>query len=257
MNEAKQTNLIEQPEIQRLLSVLAENHLSNEQEQIESIVIYLDNMENQFGQVLSELKQVREQLDQIQDRGIKATVTQMVEKAEGKAHEIGNRITEIKRNLIAAAQNAVSKFREKGVGALQKTIEAMRIPSVLSHLREGLHQSVESMKRQAVKIGEISKEVQEMRTHRKNIGRLLLEKPKVESEVRNTDQGALAKIQRGFLRAGKILAGMEKGAVQIENRIDDFQNAKKGSVREELKRIQGKQGRKQSKSVPVKQEQER
>lgn len=259
MDAIEHVKLMEQPEIQKLLAVLAENRLKQEQEQVESMVNYLDNMENQFGQVLSELKQMREQLDQIQDQGIKAAVTRMVEKAESKGHQIGSQIAEINRNLIVAAKNAVSRFQEKGVGALQKAVAAMKIPDVLSRLREGMHQCVESMKTQAVKMEEVGREVHEVSTHRKNIGRLLVGKSQKEPEVKNPDKGILAKMQRGFLTAGRIFAGMEKGAAQLENRINAFQakEAKKSSVKAELKTIKENHTGKMSRSTPVKEEQVR
>ncbi len=36
---------------------------------METLVNYLEGMESQFGQVMKELKEVRGQLEQIQDRG--------------------------------------------------------------------------------------------------------------------------------------------------------------------------------------------
>lgn len=259
MDAIEHVKLMEQPEIQKLLAVLAENRLKQEQEQVESMVNYLDNMENQFGQVLSELKQMREQLEQIQDKGIKATATRMVEKAESKGHQISGQIAEIRRNLIVAAQNAFSRFQEKGVGVLQKAVVAMKIPDVLSHLREGMHQCVESMKTQAVKMEEIGKEVQKVRSHRKNIGRLLLGKSRKEPEVKSPDKGILARMQRGFLTVGMIFAGMEKGATQLENRINAFQDKepKKSSVKAELKTIKENHTGEIPKSLTVKEEQAR
>ena len=52
-------------------------------------VKYLDGMEVQFGQVLEELRDVKEQLSQIQDGGVKASVLRIAEQAQGKVQEVG------------------------------------------------------------------------------------------------------------------------------------------------------------------------
>ena len=76
METARQTALMEQPEIVELFRVLEGNGLTKEQKEVESLVKYLDGMEVQFGQVLEELRDVKEQLSQIQDGGVKASVLQ-------------------------------------------------------------------------------------------------------------------------------------------------------------------------------------
>ena len=87
METAKQTALMEQPEILELFRVLEGNGLEKEQKEVESLVKYLDGMEIQFGQVLEELRDVKEQLSQIQDSGVKASVLRITEQAGGKVQE--------------------------------------------------------------------------------------------------------------------------------------------------------------------------
>ena len=73
--------LREQPEIRELFQVLEGNGLKKERQEVETIVNYLEGMESQFGQVMKELKEVRGQLEQIQDRGIKATAARLLDSA--------------------------------------------------------------------------------------------------------------------------------------------------------------------------------
>ena len=77
---------------------------------MESLVDYLEGMESQFGEVIKELKEVRGQLEQIQDRGIKATAARLLDSAEGKVQEIGGQIALVKTNLVRSAKNAVQEF---------------------------------------------------------------------------------------------------------------------------------------------------
>lgn len=105
-------NLRKQPEIRELFEVLEENGLAKEQQEVESLVNYLEGMESQFGKVLEELKEVRGQLTQIQDKGIRATAARVVDNVENKVQEIGSQISLIKQNLIRSAKNAVENFKE-------------------------------------------------------------------------------------------------------------------------------------------------
>ncbi len=116
-----------------------ENGLAKEQQEVESLVNYLEGMESQFGKVLEELKEVRGQLTQIQDKGIRATAARVIDNAENKVQEIGSQISLIKQNLIRSAKNAVESFKEKGVDALRKVVSAMKIPNAFSLLKGGLH----------------------------------------------------------------------------------------------------------------------
>ena len=119
--------LREQPEIRELFEVLEGNGLKKERQEVESLVNYLEGMESQFGEVIKELKEVRGQLEQIQDRGIKATAARLLDSAEGRVQEIGGQIALVKTNLVRSAKNAVQEFKEKGVGALRKAVSALSL----------------------------------------------------------------------------------------------------------------------------------
>ena len=103
METARQTALMEQPEIVELFRVLEGNGLTKEQKEVESLVKYLDGMEVQFGQVLEELRDVKDQLSQIQDGGVKASVLRIVEQAQGKVQEVGVQLNTVRKNLIQSA----------------------------------------------------------------------------------------------------------------------------------------------------------
>lgn len=119
--------LREQPEIRELFEVLEGNGLKKERQEVETLVNYLEGMESQFGQVMKELKEVRGQLEQIQDRGIKATAARIQDSAEGKVREIGGQIALVKTNLVQSAKNAVHDYKEKGMDTLRRAVSAMKM----------------------------------------------------------------------------------------------------------------------------------
>lgn len=52
-------NLREQPDIKNLLYVLESSGLKEEQQEVETLVDYLESMENQFSRMLSELREMQ------------------------------------------------------------------------------------------------------------------------------------------------------------------------------------------------------
>lgn len=129
MGRTGKSNLTEQPEIIDLLQVLMENGLQKEKKEVESLVSYLDNMQEQFGQVLLELQEVKGQLQQMQESKVKLSVRQYVNQAEGKCLEVGKQFDRVRKNFLQSSQNAVEVFREKGKDALRKVVSAMKIPN--------------------------------------------------------------------------------------------------------------------------------
>lgn len=222
--------LREQPEIRELFEVLEGNGLKKERQEVESLVDYLEGMESQFGEVIKELKEVQ---------------------------EIGGQIALVKTNLVRSAKNAVQEFKEKGVGALRKAVSAMKIPTVLSALKESLHSGMESMERNAAKIGIVGGELNKAAQHTKNAGRALIGRRTKEPTEPKGDKGVLAKIQKAFLSFGRSFAAMEKAAGNAQKRMEQFCRGedKKPSVKAELRQI--KRGRNESQKIQPAREQAR
>lgn len=250
METAKQTVLMEQPEILELFRVLESNGLQKEQKEVEFLVKYLDGMEVQFAQVLEELREVKEQLSQIQDGGMRASVLRITEQAQGKVQEVGGQMNRVRKNLIQSAGNALQTFQEKGRDALRKSVSAMKIPSALARIQEGLHGAVESMNRQADKMKVLSGELHAAGGHIKNAGRIFRGKEQEKVEIQGTDKGITAKIQKSFLALSGRLSSMEQTTDNLRRRLERFvqKEEKKPSVKGELKRLKEE---KRSLQLPV------
>ena len=152
METARKTALMEQPEIVELFRVLEGNGLTKEQKEVESLVKYLDGMESQFGQVLEELRDVKEQLSQIQDGGVKASVLWIAEQAQSKVQEVGGQFHTVRKKSNPVRKNVLCRrLRRKERTLCKKAVSAMKIPSVLARIQERLHGAIESMNRQADK----------------------------------------------------------------------------------------------------------
>ena len=222
METARQTVLMEQPEIVELFRVLEGNGLTKEQKEVESLVKYLDGMEVQFGQVLEELRDVKEQLSQIQDGGVKASVLRIAEQAQGKVQEVGGQLNTVRKNLIQSAGNALQTYKEKGKDALRKAVSSMKIPSALARIQEGIHGAVENMNRQADRMKVLNGELHAAGGHLKNAGRIFLGKEQKKVEPQATDKGITAKIRKSFLTISGRLSSMEKTTENLRRRLEQF-----------------------------------
>lgn len=229
METAGKTALKDQPEIVDLLQVLMENGLKKEQREVESLVTYLDSMEEQFGQVFLELQEVRKQLAQIQDSGAKASVQRLVK----QAGEV---------------------FREKGVDALRKTVAAMKIPSALAKLEKGLHGAREHMNRHAEQMAVLGSELHVAGSHARNIGRILVGKAAREVEPQTPDGGFTAKIRKSFLAMSGRFSSMEQTTIHVKKRLEQFvkKEEMKPSVKGELKKLKEEKKIQPQLSAPAK-----
>lgn len=139
METKRKVALREQPEVEDLLQTLMEQGLKKEQKEVESLVSYLDNMQEQFGQVLLELQEVKGQLQQMQESKVKLSVRQCVNQAEGKCLEVGKQFDRVRKNFLQSSQNAVEVFREKGKDALRKAVTDMKIPNAFMLMGKLMH----------------------------------------------------------------------------------------------------------------------
>ena len=256
METARQTVLMEQPEIVELFRVLEGNGLTEEQKEVESLVKYLDGMEVQFGQVLEELRDVKEQLSHIQDGGVKASVLRISEQAQEKVQEVGGQLNTVRKNLIQSAGNALQTYKEKGKDALRKAVSSMKIPSALARIQEGLRGAVESMNRQVDKMEVLSGELHAAGGHIKNVGRIFRGKEQKKVEPQTADKGITAKIRKSFLTISGRLSSMEQTTENLRRRLEQFvrKEEKKPSVKGELKKIKKEKKMVPQLPVPVKQQ---
>ena len=199
---------------------------------------------------------LKEQLSQIQDSGVKASVLRITEQAGGKVQEAGEKIHTVRKNLIQSAKNAVQTFRGKGKDALRKAVSSMKIPSALARIQEGLHGAVECMNRQADKMAVLNSELHAAGDHIKNAGRIFRGKELEKVETQAVDKGITVKIRKSFLALSGRLSSMEQTTDNVRKRMEQFAQKvnKKPSVKCELKKLKEENKMVPQLPVPVKQQ---
>lgn len=233
------TELEKQEDIKRFLSALNAYGLEKEQQQVEVLINYLDEIDQQFHAVLEELQSVNTQLKTVQEvYGVETLAG-----ALGAATNTQNQIVVAKDKLIQNAKTSVTKLQERSAGALQKTVEAMKIPAALTHLKGKLHRMAETINRTAEQIGAMQGELQAASIHAKNAGRAMLGKELTPVKGAQPDTGMLGKVQNALKCLAKTISGLEQKTAATLEKVESLQNSsiEKYSVRQELKDIRKSQ----------------
>ena len=241
------TPLKEQENFKELFRLLDEKGLQAEKGQVMDLVDYIDNMDQQFGKVLKELRSVKHQVKKLEERGIRQTVLRAVGKFEAKVYAARAELIDLKDQLIDGVTRTINGFRSKGVLAVYKTIDFLGIKKGLVDVKRQLHQSLETADRGIASLGNIGDEMYGVRTHLGNIKRELAGKERMTAGSREMEKGAVFQMQKMLYGTMGILESMEKRTDRTIRRLDSFgeraQGIQKPSVRGSLKAIQAESHR--------------
>ena len=217
--------LREHPQIIELFTVLEQNGLHQQKDEVQALVSYIDGMEDKLSRMVDEMTAMRKEVDRLHDRSIQARCTFLMNEAENKVHQVSSMVSTAKNNTISAAGRMVQTFHEKGRAALRHAVQALRIPAVLTRMEHGFSHASQAMEKCAGRMDVIREEL-----HLKSAGRALTGKEAQQVKELDADKGVLAKL-RGFLTScGKAFSEMERGA----GRLAEKAGGEKASVKTEL-----------------------
>ncbi|WP_148487256.1 MULTISPECIES: DUF6674 family protein [Clostridia] len=229
---------MEQEQLQELLRILEDHGMKEEKKQVMDLAQYLDVMDTQLGAVLQELKDVKEQLGEIRESGVKAAAVRVVSKVEGKLQDAKNQVRALKERFMEGIQKTVAAFHEKGIVALAKTMDFLGIQKGMQKLHTHLEQAILAADRGMDRLGNIADEMHAAAAHIGNIGRELTGKEAKDVPARDVEKGAVFQIQKGLYHAIGMMRGMKE---QTESALQKtgglIEKAGKPSVRESLKSL--------------------
>lgn len=231
------SNLNVHPQILDLYEALEQSGLHKEKEEVQSLVGYIESMEYNLSVMMSEIQEMHSEVNRLQNKGVRVKCAQIVTKAEDKIRQAKTMVSITKVKMIQSAENAVKSFKEKGKSALVQAVAAMRIPAVLSAMKNGLSYATESMRQSTGRIDSIRAELHEVGGHMKNAGRALLGKPARQPQKLETDKGILAKLRDFLDSCGKTFSKMEQGADNLLGKMQHDKAPEKQSVKSELQKL--------------------
>lgn len=174
------------PAFQELLKLLNENSREDQARGLSLLAWYLDGMEHQLDSVLEELQSVKSELAQVtEQQSTKPFLVKMVETLEGKVEQARDRLVIFQNRIMECTKNAVDRFKDTGVSALDRAIAAMGVKKGLEHLEEGLKNSLVSLADTLAKAEEMGTQLRKGFRNIANAGRIAANKeldrdPKIE-----------------------------------------------------------------------------
>lgn len=237
--------LMEQEQLQELLQILEDSGMKEEKKQVMGLAQYLDTMDEQLGAVLTELKEVKEQLGEIKDSGIKAAALRVVTRVEGKIQEAKSQVHAIKEKFMEGVKKTIDTFHQKGVLALAKTVDFLGIQKGIQKIHTHLEQSILAADRGMDRLGNIADEMHEAKTHIGNIGRELAGKERKKTTVRDVEKGPVFQMQKTLFHAIGVMNGMKQRTETALQRVEGLSvkagSLKKPSIRESLKSLKNEE----------------
>ena len=238
------------PQILNLYEVLGQNGLAKQREEVRSLVGYIENMEQNLSVMMAEMREMHTEVRRLHDKGIRAKCIQLLSKVENKIGQVKAMISTTKNRLIETAKNAVKTFQQKGKSTLIQAVNAMRIPAVLSRIKDGFSYAAQSMYQAAGQLDTIREELHEVGSHMKNAGRVILGRPTKQTKALESDKGVLAKLRSLLESCGNSFDRMERGADNFLSKTQrDKPMEEKPSVKLELRQMKATQPEKSKVSL--------
>lgn len=109
--------LVENEYVKELLAVLKENPSPSGKDFAE-MVAHVGELESRLAEAVEELKTMRQELQQVQNRSLKAVLQKSCKSLENNISNMRQKLAELKDHIIEGCQKALSAFKERGTSAL-------------------------------------------------------------------------------------------------------------------------------------------
>lgn len=176
----------------------------------------MSGMERQLSDALEEMQAMRQKMQEVQDRPLRAVLKKSGLALEENVDAMRRRLLDLKGQIVEGCRNILEDFKERGVAALNGIACFLRLKPVFEAVQAAVESSIQASDRAVSRIDAFSTEFHEAGRHLKNMGRSLMGRD-VETEAREN-----GKIARAFKGAFKIERSF---AVAVTKRTEKAQGA--------------------------------
>ncbi len=242
------------PAFQEFLKLLNENGRAVQGQDLSLMAWYLDGMERQFDAVLQELQSVKAELAQVSERQAPAKffLSKMVEALETRVERARNRLLTFCDRIVECAQDAVDRFKDAGVSALDSAITAMGVKKGLEHLQEGLQNSLSGIRDAIGKAEDVGHELRSVGGHLKNAGRAMTGK-----DTQTVDGGQEGRFQSAVLAPmrgiQKLLSNINNNTLAAIGVVEDLEQSADMARNRQEERAADKPGKRLAKKPSIRQ----
>jgi len=220
--------LYKNPDVINFLEVMNAPGMETQKQDYESLIKYVDTLENQYSALRSEIAELKTQISGIKDK--KNPFVAMVEMMESAVSDMGTKLTGIRDSIISFTQNALDTIRDKGLTALGSVSGFLKIKDGLQAVSSGLEKSVVNAESTVKKIEAMSCEYHEMGNSARNIGRIFIgreinEEIKANGNLAEAMEMPFIGIKNAFTAMGKTvnMAAAKVESLERYNQEKDMQ----------------------------------
>lgn len=193
--------------------------------ELEELAGQVASMERRLDAALEELGEMRQKIQEVQDRSLKAVLQKNCKALEGNVDVLRQRILELKGQVVEGCKNILKDFADRGAVALGGVSRFLHLKPALEAVQAAAEKVVQSSDRAAARIDAFSTEFHEAGRHLKNMGRSIQGRPtqaeaKENGRVADAFKGAF-KIERAFASAIGENVGISLNALaRLEQRAE-------------------------------------
>lgn len=219
--------------VKEYLSLLLNHGYQKEHSETKELLEYIEQIENQYKDIVDELQEVKSLLSQLQNPATKSRLTQAIEKTE-KVIESGlKKLNDVKLKLVVSMKDSIHDFKKRGKSGVIKTVNVFHFKDALRDVRKSLFFAMKKTENMSQSCDQVTSEMRKAKSHLKSIGYIMTGK-KINYSV---DKQKINLMQRSIRSIHNCLEKMVIHSTSILHKIEDFE---KPSVKAEIKQLTNK-----------------
>ena len=217
-----ETPIAENEQVKALLALLKENDspaYADFAKLIESVTV----MEDRLSIAVSELSAMREDLQKMQDRSLKASLQKTCKTLEGNIVSMQQKLSELKGKIVEGCRHILADFKERGSVALNGISHFLHRKPALEAIRQGSENHQQASNRAMEKIDAFVSEYHEAGKHLKNMRLALMGKEPVQQAKTG---GEIAHYVKAPYRASRAcMETVKKSAERAMDALEKLEQA--------------------------------
>ena len=162
------TPIAENEQVKALLAFLKEND-SPAYVDFAKLIESVTGMENRLSIAVGELEAMREDLQKMQDRSLKASLQKTCKTLEGNIASMQQKLSELKGKIVEGCRHILEDFKERGTIALNGLANFLHLKPALEAVRQGAENHQQASNRAMERIDAFVSEYHEAGKHLKNM----------------------------------------------------------------------------------------
>lgn len=158
---------------QILLRLMRENDMPDQAQELRELLDYVAGMERQCGEILDELRQVKEQISKLEQKRSPAAAAfaDASQRIEAGVMSVRERFQQLRQGIEDRARTIVEDFRTAGASALRQAAEVLGVRKLLCGVQEDLGRAASGTKRAVERLESMGDELRTASGHLRNAGR--------------------------------------------------------------------------------------